>query len=169
MNSRVMPINDAKPARKPAWRNRYLQWEDSIVVDRPDTTKPMSKEQKARQDALKASQKRDSIDMDLRWNWNTPYFISHHNPQTMYFGSNRVLKSTKAGDDMFFISPDLSYRDTTKIRISMQTTGGITVDATGAETYATIVTLNESPLKAGHLVAGDLLQDEAIEGQVRIQ
>ena len=150
----VISTGERTALQKPAWRNRYLQWEDSIVVDRPDTTKPMSKEQKARQDALKASQKRDSIDMDLRWNWNTPYFISHHNPQTMYFGSNRVLKSTKAGDDMFFISPDLSYRDTTKIRISMQTTGGITVDATGAETYATIVTLNESPLKAGHLVAG---------------
>ncbi len=150
----VISTGERTALQKPAWRNKYLQWEDSIVVDRPDTTKPMSKEQKARQDALKASQKRDSIDMDIRWNWNTPYFISHHNPQTMYFGSNRVLKSTKAGDDMFFISPDLSYRDTTKIRISMQTTGGITTDATGAETYATIVTLNESPMKAGYLVAG---------------
>jgi photosystem II stability/assembly factor-like uncharacterized protein len=140
--------------QKPAWRNKYTAWEDSILVERPDTTKPMAKEQAKRVADLRAKQKTDSLDLDLRWNWNTPYFISNFNPQTMYFGASRVLKSTKAGDDMYFISPDLTYRDTTKIRVSMKTTGGITVDPTGAETYATIVTLNESPRKPGMLVAG---------------
>ena len=139
---------------KPTWRARYMQWEDSILVDRPDTTKPMSKDQKKRQDALRAAQKRDSIDTDLRWNWNTPFFISPHNPSVMYFGSNRVLKSTKQGDDMFFVSPDLSYADSMKIRVSTKTTGGITTDATGAETFGTIVSLNESPLRPGILYAG---------------
>ena len=41
-----------------------------------------------------------------------------------------------------------------KIRVSMRTTGGITNDATGAETYCTIVSLNESPVRAGILFAG---------------
>ena len=41
-----------------------------------------------------------------------------------------------------------------KIRVSTRTTGGITNDATGAETYGTIVSLNESPIRAGILYAG---------------
>ncbi|MEK7239497.1 MAG: hypothetical protein AAB224_02850 [Gemmatimonadota bacterium] len=139
---------------KPAWRPRYMQWEDSILVDRPDTTRPMTKDQVKRQAALRAAQKKDSVELDLRWNWNTPFFISPHNPQVLYFGANRVLKSTKQGDDMFLISPELSYADTTKIRISTRTTGGITIDATGAETFGTIVSINESPLRPGILYAG---------------
>ena len=55
---------------------------------------------------------------------------------------------------MYPISPDLTTNDTTKVRISMRTTGGITTDATGAETYCTIVSLNESPIRAGILFAG---------------
>jgi hypothetical protein len=139
---------------KPTWRPRYMQWEDSILVDRPDTTKPMTKEQQKRQQALRAAQKKDSVEMDLRWNWNTPFFLSPHNPSVFYAAANRVLKSTKQGDELFFISPDLSYADTTKARISMRTTGGITIDATGAETFGTIVSLSESPVRAGILFAG---------------
>jgi hypothetical protein len=92
--------------------------------------------------------------LDLRWNWNTPYLISPHNPRTLYFGANRVLKSTKRGDEMFPISPDLSMQDSMKIRVSRSATGGITPDNTGAETHATIVSLNESPVRAGILLAG---------------
>ena len=55
---------------------------------------------------------------------------------------------------MFFISPDLTMADTMKIRVSTRTTGGITPDATGAETYGTIVSLNESPVRPGFLYAG---------------
>jgi photosystem II stability/assembly factor-like uncharacterized protein len=139
---------------KPQWRPKYIQWEDSVVVQWPDTTKPLSKDEKKRVDGFRATQKRDSVDLDMRWNWNTPFLISKHNPQVLYFGANRVLKSTKMGDDMYPISPDLSYADTTKIRISTQTTGGITTDATGAETFGTIVSLNESPVRAGILFAG---------------
>lgn len=139
---------------KPNWRPRYSQWEDSILVERPDTVAPMSKEQKKRIDALRAQQKNDSVAFDLRWNWNTPYIISAHNPQVLYFGANRVLKSTKRGDEMYPISPDLSYADAEKIRVSTRTTGGITVDATGAETYGTIVSLAESPIRPGILFAG---------------
>ena len=138
----------------PAWRPRYMQWEDSILVDRPDTTKPMTRDQARRQAAMRAAQKKDSTELDLRWNWNTPFFISPHNPQVLYFGANRVLKSTKQGSDMFLISPELSYADTMKIRVSTRTTGGITIDATGAETFGTIVSLNESPLRPGILYAG---------------
>ena len=139
---------------KPQWRPRYDQWEDSILIERPDTIAPQTPGQRRRIADIRARQRVDSIALSLRWNWNTPFFISPHNPQTLYFGANRVLKSTKRGDDMFFISPDLTVADTMKIRVSTTTTGGITTDATGAETYGTIVSLNESAVRAGILFAG---------------
>jgi photosystem II stability/assembly factor-like uncharacterized protein len=139
---------------KPQYRPRYDMYEDSVLVERGDTTAPQSAAQKKRIADLRTRQRTDSAALDLRFNWNTPYFISPHNPQTIYIGGNRVLKSTKRGDDPFAISPDLSTADTVKIRVSTRTTGGITNDATGAETYCTIVSLNESPIRAGILFAG---------------
>ena len=139
---------------KPNWRPRYLQWEDSTLVDRPDTTAPLSRDQKRRLDDVRARQKTDSVAFDLRWNWNTPFIISAHNPRVLYFGANRVLKSTKRGEQMYPISPELSYADTMKIRVSTRTTGGITIDATGAEMYGTITSIAESPVRPGILFAG---------------
>src|SRR3989449_6584443 len=92
--------------------------------------------------------------MDLRWNWNTPFFISAHNPATFYAGANKVMKSTSRGENLYPISPDLTTRDSLRIRVSTRTTGGITPDVTGAETYCTIVALAESPIRPGLLYAG---------------
>ena len=139
---------------KPNWRPRYTQWEDSVLTDRPDTTAPMNRDQRRRVEDIRTRQKADSVAFDLRWNWNTPYIISAHNPQVLYFGANRVLKSTKRGEEMYPISPDLSYADAEKIRVSTRTTGGITADATGAETYGTIVSVAESPSRPGIIFAG---------------
>ncbi len=139
---------------KPQYRPRYDMYEDSVLIERGDTTAPQSAAQKKAIAGLRARQKTDSTALDLRFNWNTPYLISPHNPQTLYVGGNRVLKSTKRGDELYPISPDLSTADTMKIRVSTRTTGGITNDATGAETYCTVVSLNESPIRAGILYAG---------------
>lgn len=140
--------------RKPDWRATWTAWEDSLIALRGDTTKPETPAMKKQLAAVRAQQKKDSIDLSIRWNWNTPFFISKHNNTTLYIGANRVFKSVKRGDDMFPISGDLSYADTMKIRISTETTGGITVDATGAETFGTIVSLNESGVRPGLLYAG---------------
>ena len=140
--------------RKPSWQEQYKRWEDSIAIVRGDPLKPVSKDVQKQLDALKARQKQDSIDLALRFNWNSPFFLSPHNPKTFYFGGNRVLKSTKQGDDLFLISPDLSKKLTAKIDTSMNLTGGITLDATGAETYGTVVALAESYVKPGLLYAG---------------
>ncbi|MCC6317343.1 MAG: hypothetical protein IT361_06575 [Gemmatimonadaceae bacterium] len=139
---------------KPTWRATWQAWEDSIIVARGDTTVRESSAIRKRIAELRARQKADSAGLDLRWNWNTPYFISPHSNTTLYLGANRVMKSTKRGDEMFPISPDLSYADTMKIRVSTRATGGITPDATGAETYGTIVSLAESPLRPGLLYVG---------------
>ena len=90
----------------------------------------------------------------MRWNWNTPFFQSAHDRSWFYAAGNRVVKSTKWGDELEIISPDLSYADAEKIAIASETTGGITPDVTGAETYATVTALDESPLMRGKLFAG---------------
>jgi hypothetical protein len=89
-----------------------------------------------------------------RWNWNTPMVMSTHDPTVIYAAGNRVVKYTNRGEAYEVISPDLTYADEEKIKISTETTGGITPDLTGAETFATIVALAESPLQAGVLYAG---------------
>ena len=96
-------------------------------------------------------QKADSTDLDLRFNWNTPFFISPHTPPTLYVGGNRVLKSTEArrrslSDLARPLDAATSVEDPHGART---TTGGITNDATGAETYGTIMTLAESSMRPG--------------------
>ena len=140
--------------RKPSWQDQYKRWEDSIAIVRGDIRTPATKQVTAAVNALKAKQRADSMDLALRFNWNSPFFLSPHNPKTLYFAGNRVLKSTRQGDDLFLISPDLSKQLAAKIDTSMNLTGGITLDATGAETYGTVVTLAESYAKPGLLLAG---------------
>src|SRR5436309_12987601 len=64
------------------------------------------------------------------------------------------MKSTNRGENLYAISPDLTTRDTMKIRVSTQPTGDVTPDVTGAETFCTIVSLTESPVRPGLLYAG---------------
>ncbi len=139
---------------KPTWRPRYTQYEDSILVTRGDSTTPMTRDVERRIAEIRARQRTDSAELDIRWNWNTPFFLSPHNPDVFYAGANRVMKSTQRGDNLYPISPDLSKRQMAKIDTSMRKTGGITTDATGAETYGTIVALAESYVRPGFLWAG---------------
>jgi photosystem II stability/assembly factor-like uncharacterized protein len=140
--------------QKPGWQLQYRMWEDSIATLRGDPLRPAAPAVNAAITALRAKQKQDSIDLSLRFNWNSPFFISPHNPSTIYFSGNRVLKSTKRGEDLFLISPDLSKKMQARIDTADTWTGGITIDATGAETYGTIVSLAESYIKPGILYAG---------------
>jgi photosystem II stability/assembly factor-like uncharacterized protein len=140
--------------RKPSWQARYKYWEDSIAAVRGDPLKPETKDIAKALAPLRAAQKADSIDFDLRFNWNAPFFLSPHNPDVFYFGGNRLLKSTHRGDDLYIISPDLSKKNQAKLDTALIYTGGITLDATGAETYGTIVALAESYVKPGLLFAG---------------
>src|SRR6185503_11495492 len=139
---------------KPSWRPVYQTLEDSILITRGDTNSPATKEQSTRISELRSRQKADSAQLDLRFNCETPFFLSPHNPAVFYAGGNRVLKSTQRGDNLYPISPDLSKKQMAKIDTSMNKTGGITLDATGAETYGTVVSLAESYVRPGFLYAG---------------
>src|SRR5204862_7483393 len=44
----------------------------------------------------------------LRWNWNTPFILSAHNPSILYCGAQSVFRSINRGANLKAISPDLT-------------------------------------------------------------
>ncbi|HVU98423.1 MAG TPA: hypothetical protein VHE34_24530 [Puia sp.] len=89
----------------------------------------------------------------LRWNWNTAMAQDPFDKKTIYLGSQFLYKSVNKGVSWEVISPDLSTNDSTKIK-AFQTTGGLTLDITGAETHCTIITISPSPKERGTIWAG---------------
>ena len=97
----------------------------------------------------------DSIDFALRFNWETPFFISPHNPPVFYAGGNRVMKSVDHGDNLYPISPDLSYNDSMKMRVEHPHDGRHHHSMRPApRPTRTIVSLAESYVRPGLLYAG---------------
>ena len=43
----------------------------------------------------------------IRWNWNTPFVLSPHNPEVIYAGGNRLFRSLNRGQT-WTMSPDLT-------------------------------------------------------------
>ena len=43
-----------------------------------------------------------------RWNWNTPYILSHHNSKIWYAGCNFIFRSVNKGDEPKIISPEIT-------------------------------------------------------------
>lgn len=72
-----------------------------------------------------------------RWNWQTPIHLSLHQPDILYMGAERVLRSLDRGAHFKSISGDL-------------TAGG----RKGDVPYGTLTTLHESPLRFGLLYTG---------------
>ena len=76
---------------------------------------------------------------ELRFSWYTPFFISPHDPRTLYAGGNRVMKTTDRGATWAPVGPDLG-------------------DAPGADRSAVptgaLTMLMESPRTPGLLAGG---------------
>ena len=51
---------------------------------------------------------RNASDMKYRFNWDTPYFVSHHDSGTIFLAGNVVFKSTDEGMSWKVISDDLT-------------------------------------------------------------
>ncbi len=88
----------------------------------------------------------------LRFNWNSAIAQDPFENGTIYFGSQYVHRSTDRGDTWTKISPDLSTNDPEKQK--QDKSGGITIDATGAENHCTVITIDPSPVKQGVIWAG---------------
>jgi photosystem II stability/assembly factor-like uncharacterized protein len=138
----------------PAWQDRYLQWEDSIATLRGNPLTPPSKATAAAIRALRVKQHADSVNLAIRFNYVTPLLMSPHDPATVYIGANKLFMSTRRGDDLRAISPDLSKQLSAKIDTSLHWTGGVSLETTETETYGVIVALAESYVKAGLLFVG---------------
>lgn len=76
-------------------------------------------------------------DKPLRFNWETPIWLSRHNPDILYLGTNRFYRSLNKGDSLQVLSPDL-------------TNGYVAGDVP----YGTLTTVTESPLRFGLLYVG---------------
>lgn len=90
--------------------------------------------------------------MRLRYNWNSALALDPFDNATLYYGSQFVHKSTNKGDTWEVISPDLTTNDPEKQK--QHESGGITMDATGAENHCTILAIAPSPVEKGVIWVG---------------
>lgn len=90
-------------------------------------------------------------DLRYRFAWTFPILFSPHDSNVLYACGNHVFRSQDEGHSWEEISPDLTQRDESKLGPSG---GPLTGDSAGAETYATLSTLVESPHRKGELWAG---------------
>ena len=90
--------------------------------------------------------------VELRFNWNSAINIDPFSNSTIYFGSQFVHKSTDKGETWTIISPDLTTNDPEKLK--QAESGGLTMDATGAENHCTILVIEPSPIEKDMLWIG---------------
>lgn len=91
-----------------------------------------------------------------RWNWDSPLIISPHQHTRLYYASQRLWKSDDRGDTWQAISPDLTRQlDRNRLAV-MGRVWSVDAVAKNASTsfYGNIVSLDESPRKAGLLYVG---------------
>ncbi len=92
-----------------------------------------------------------AADLEHRFNWTSPLILSPHDPDTLYWGAERLYKTTNDGRSWTSISDDLTRNDKSK---QIASGGPITKDITSVEYYDTIFAISESPLVKGHLWVG---------------
>lgn len=103
---------------------------------------------------------------EIRWNWNTPFILSPHNPDVVYAGGNRLFRSLDRGET-WTMSPDLTRNiDRDRVELMGQVNGISRCSRTnrgsecilsrndGVSRFSTIVSLTESPLVPGVLWVG---------------
>jgi len=88
----------------------------------------------------------------LRFNWNAAIGQDPFDNSTAYFGSQFVHKTTDKGLTWEIISPDLTTNDPEKQK--QTESGGLNIDATGAENFTTILVIEPSPVEKDMLWVG---------------
>ena len=98
----------------------------------------------------------DGEERELRWNWDTPVFLSQHDETTVYVGSNVLFRSRDLGMTWEEISPDLTHAiDRTGLEIMGVAGSEPQMSANdGQASYGNLETIAESPFDAGLLYVG---------------
>ena len=91
-------------------------------------------------------------EISLRFNWNAAINIDPKENNTIYFGSQFVHKSIDKGETWSIISPDLTTNNPKKL--NQHNSGGLTIDATGAENHCTILVIEPSQVESQMLWVG---------------
>lgn len=107
-----------------------------------------------------------AVDMEIRWNWNTPFVLSPHNSRIIHAGGNRFFTSRDRGET-WTMSPDLTKdvdRDTVvlmtfrnalpRCRQEERGVDCILSRNDGVSDWSTLVSVAESPIVPGLLWAG---------------
>lgn len=89
--------------------------------------------------------------MKYRFNWNYPLVFSKHDSKKLFAGSNHLHSTINGGQSWQEISPDLTRGEPETIKSSG---GPITQDNTGAEYYANIFVISESPYTKDEIWTG---------------
>jgi photosystem II stability/assembly factor-like uncharacterized protein len=92
------------------------------------------------------------VKMKLRFNWNSGLAQDPFDNKTIYFGSQFLHKSTDKGSTWEIISGDLTTNDPEKQK--QHESGGLTMDATGAENHCSILTISPSKKEKGIIWVG---------------
>jgi hypothetical protein len=90
-----------------------------------------------------------------RFNWNTPYMLSPHNPSIVWLGGNRLFKSYNRGDT-WVASADLT-KQIDRSKVSLMDAPGDKTQLSkndGVQSYSTIIAVSESPVLPGVVWAG---------------
>ena len=93
----------------------------------------------------------DAKDLVLRFQRTTPMATSPHDPEIVYYGSQKLHRTRDKGVNWETISPDLTWNPPHAQGASGQP---ITRDVTGEEFYSTLYAITESPHEAGVIWVG---------------
>lgn len=88
----------------------------------------------------------------LRWNWNTPLYVSPTKPTRLYMAAQYLYRTENRGQTWVKLSDDLTTNDPAKKK--QEESGGLTNDNTSAENHCTIFTVAESPIDANMILVG---------------
>jgi photosystem II stability/assembly factor-like uncharacterized protein len=140
------------------WRNVYTEAENGSFrrydaeTRRVEPAEPSAQNIVNYRERFPAEQRPGDAARQFRFNWRAPMVMSPHNPQTLHLGGNFLFQTVDGGQRWKIISPDLSTND--PVKWNVERPGGLTRDATGAETHCSITAISESPLVPGLIWVG---------------
>lgn len=95
-------------------------------------------------------------ELHYRWNWDSPFFLSKHHKTRLYMAANKVFRSNDRGNTWEVISEDLTRdedRNQFKVMDKYWPSNAVAKDLSTSQ-WGTIVSLAESPVKAGLIYVG---------------